>query len=58
MVKDQQKVSGCFRAVPGGEAFCRLRGYLSTLTKQGHNLLDALTALCEGTPLWPCLQPG
>jgi transposase len=58
MVKVHQKVSGCFRTPAGAASFCRLRGYLSTVAKQGLNLLDALTALCEGTPLWPCLQPG
>jgi transposase len=53
MLKVQQKVSGCFRSVSGAAAFARLRGYLSTLRKQGHALLTALEALFTGQPLCP-----
>lgn len=56
MVKVQQKVSGCFRTTAGGDRFCRLRSYLSTLHKQGYDLLDALTTLCAGELVWPSLQ--
>jgi hypothetical protein len=37
----QQKVSGCFRSMTGSEAFARIRGYVSTLRKQGVPLLSA-----------------
>lgn len=57
MAKVQQKVSGCFRTSAGADRFCRLRGYLSTLRKQGINLLDALRAALAGSPRWPCLVP-
>lgn len=54
-LKVQQKVSGCFRAPRGGDACVRLRGYLSTLRKQGHALLAALQTVFAGHPLYPAL---
>ena len=56
MVKVQQKVSGCFRSVAGAEAFSRIRGYLSTLRKQGLPLLSALQATLCGHPVLPSFQ--
>ena len=53
MVKVQQKVSGCFRAFAGAQAFARIRGYLSTLRKQGLPLLSALEATLLGHPVLP-----
>jgi transposase len=53
MLKVQQKVSGCFRSDGGAAAFARIRGYLSTLNKQGQALLAALEALFAGQPLYP-----
>jgi len=58
MIKVQQKVSGCFRSPTGPVAFCRLRGYLSTLKKQGHALLPALQSVFAGHPLLPDLAAG
>jgi transposase len=55
MVKVQQKVSGCFRSGAGSEAFARIRGYLSTLRKQGVPLLSALQATLGGHPVLPSL---
>jgi len=56
MVKVQQKVSGTFRSDQGAYAFARIRGYLSTLRKQGYPLLAALESLFRGHPLVPCLE--
>lgn len=53
MVKVQQKISGTFRQPTGAEAFCRIRGYLSTLHKQGIALLEALEATFLGHPTLP-----
>ncbi len=55
MVKVQQKVSGPFRSEQGAHAFARIRGYLSTLRKQGLPALAALESIFHGHPLVPCL---
>ena len=53
MLKIQQKVSGCFRSDAGGTAFGRIRGYLSSLRKQGIKRLAALESLFTGQLLYP-----
>ncbi len=58
MIKVQQKVSGCFRSSAGPVSFCRLRGYLSTLKKQGQAVLPALQSVFAGHPLLPNLAAG
>ncbi len=45
MVKVQQKISGCFRSPQGTEAFCRVRGFISTMKKRSQNVLDSLTLI-------------
>jgi len=53
MLKLQQKISGSFRSAAGAAAFACIRGYLSTLRKQGYALLAALETLFTGQPLYP-----
>lgn len=42
MAKVQQKISGTFRSFAGATAFCIIRSYISTVRKQGHNVIEAL----------------
>jgi transposase len=56
MVKVRQKISGCFRKMEGAAAFCRIRGYISTMRKQGENVLLALEGVFRGNPFVPTLQ--
>ena len=56
MMKVQQKISGGFRSPAGAATFARIRGYLSTLRKQGLPVLHALEAVFAGSPLVPSLS--
>ena len=51
MMKLQQKISGTFRTIQGAEAFCRIRAYISTIRKNGLNVIDAILAALNGAPL-------
>jgi transposase len=51
MSKLKQKISGTFRSEQGAKFFFRIRGYLSSAKKQGHNMLKALTQTFQGRPL-------
>jgi transposase len=53
MIKLQQKISGSWRSKAGADHFCALRGYVSTMKKHGHNVLEGLEALFEGEPWLP-----
>lgn len=48
MSKVQQKISGCFRSEQGAQAFCRIRGYVSTCRKQGMSATDAIKMALSG----------
>lgn len=57
MMKLKQKISGCFRSAAGARQFCRIRGYISTLRKQGISVLNALKSTFTGSPILPSFQP-
>jgi transposase len=56
MVKVRQKISGGFRTRRGAQMFCRIRGYISTMRKQGENVLAALESVFMGEPFVPSLR--
>ena len=56
MLKVQQKISGCFRTTDGATTFCRIRSYISTIRKQGHNVFTALKHVFAGHPIVPVLS--
>ena len=45
MLKVKQKISGCFRTEGGAAEFCRLRGYVSTMKKQGRGVMETISSL-------------
>ena len=47
MTKVREKISGCFRTPVGAAHFCRIRGYISTLRKQGLPILASLSQACR-----------
>src|SRR5579859_2127388 len=53
MTKVREKISGCFRTPTGAARFCRIRGYLSTLHKQGLPILASLSQAIIGNPPLP-----
>jgi len=52
MTKLKQKISGSCRSEHGANIFARIRGYISTLKKQGLPVLDALINIFLGIPLF------
>ena len=50
MIKVKQKISGCFRTFKGAQVFCRIRSYISTVKKQGYNVLDAIVLALNKQP--------
>lgn len=57
MMKLKQKISGGFRSDTGAKQFSRIRGYISTLRKQGMNVLESLSSTFANAPMLPALQP-
>ncbi len=54
--KTQLKISGCHRASGGAQAWLRIRGYISTMHKNGAPILTGLRDAITGNP-GPQLQP-
>ena len=53
MIKLKQKISGAFRTQDGAETFCDIRSYISTVRKQGANVIDAITDALRHQPFMP-----
>lgn len=49
MMKCKQKVSGGFRTSQGAEQFARIRGFISTVRKQGLNAFSSIQAIFSDT---------
>lgn len=53
MMKCKQKISGGFRSTQGAEQFARIRGFISTVRKQGFNVLNSIQSVFSGNMLIP-----
>ena len=53
MVKVKTKVSGGFRTLAGAQTFLALRGYISTVRKNGLRVFDTLRDALHGNPWIP-----
>lgn len=53
MNKVRQKISGTFRGETSHEDYCRIRSYVSTLRKNGENVLNCLVNAFKGDPWFP-----
>lgn len=55
MTKVKQKISGTFRSLDGANSFTRIRGYVSTVRKNGLNTLDCIKSIFTLVPVDPTL---
>lgn len=51
-VKVKQRVSGCFRTESGAAVYARISGFVSTMRKQGRNVVDALASVLNDGFQW------
>lgn len=56
MAKLQLKISGTWRTTEGAATFAALRSYVSTVRKNGADLLVAITGLLNGKPWLPAIS--
>ena len=55
MIKVKEKISGSFASFKGGEIFCRIRSYISTLKKNNISVLQGLECALAGKAYVPVL---
>jgi transposase/regulator of replication initiation timing len=53
MMKVKQKISGTFRSEDGANGFARIRGYISTVKKQGENVFNCIKSTFTSKPFDP-----
>jgi transposase len=58
MMKVQQKISGTFRSRDGANIFCRIRSYISTVRKNGMNVMESVKNAIDGNPFVPSFLPN
>lgn len=58
MIKVKQKISGAFRTRTGADVFCAIRSYISTVRKQGGNVIQAIYDAFNGQPFIPFALEG
>lgn len=51
-VKVKQRVSGCFRTESGAGVYARISGFVSTIRKNGRNVVDELASVLSGSFQW------
>jgi len=50
--KVKQRVSGCFRTESGAGVYARISGFISTMRKNGRNVVDELASVLSGNFQW------
>ena len=53
MIKVKEKISGSFASFKGGEIFCRIRSYISTMKKNNIAVLQGLKSALDGKAYTP-----
>lgn len=57
MIKTKTKVSGGFRTLTGAQVFLAIRGFISTVRKNGLRVANSLHDVLLGNPWTPALMP-
>ncbi|OQA12790.1 MAG: Transposase IS66 family protein [bacterium ADurb.Bin363] len=55
MTKVKEKISGGFRSDDGGNMFCPIRGYISTVKKHEVNVFKSIKNIFAGNPFTPVM---